>query len=68
MGSRLLSAPESSSSNLPKETTMSTDHSANVLNGLTDRYAEIFGPKYADLYRKHIGQFEAAIYRLSWLV
>lgn len=28
----------------------------NVLNGLSDHYAEILGPKYAELYRQNIGK------------
>lgn len=27
-----------------------------VLNGLSDHYAEILGPKYAELYRQNIGR------------
>lgn len=38
---------------------MSADTSTSthgVLNGLSDHYARILGPKYSDLYRKHIGE------------
>lgn len=31
-----------------------TGVSDGVLNGLSDEYARIFGPKYSDLYRRHI--------------
>lgn len=32
------------------------EHGGQVLNGLTDRYAKIFGPKYSQLYRDNIGE------------
>lgn len=35
---------------------MSVDMSSTVLNGLSDHYASIFGPKYAELYRQNIGK------------
>lgn len=35
---------------------MSLDTRTNVLNGLAPKYAEIFGKKYSNLYKEHIGK------------
>lgn len=35
---------------------MSLDTRTSVLNGLAPKYAQIFGEKYSNLYREHIGE------------